>query len=391
MNTTNWTASILLISMLFGNAAFGQNQERQCRNIVSGDVEHDRLKDLFRYANVAERPKHRNSQFMEDCPQTGDVIVEAPRNISPLYLTEEIEDDIRSEMEEMRIDGAYLERADDGSDSLSIGCTEADGNTSSPIKIRINTYYALVRDFFSLEFSFSEEVANKDEYGNITRSIGSPYLNEGTGEIIYSMRGTELRDVDQIRTNYIGNVCAFPAVEVVVSHVCHVFREELENHFKDNRFGIEHSRLVNIKSSLEEENIKASYSTTLTGHSLGGQAVQYVAENPPQACLRDSKNAHDSLRAYAFASTRNPSKNPAQDGDLNGMGNQSIVQSYLIFGDQVLNRLELGQEQTGRVTTYRPDAGSLFDSRHSIEEIQDSICDCLERRGNVSIREGSNS
>lgn len=393
MNTRNWAVSILSLSIVFSNAALSQGQTRQCSDIhptQATQEEHNRLKDLFRYSQIAERPKHDNNEFMENCPRMGTAIVEAPGNITPLNLSDEISH-IEDMLDEMRIEGAYLEPADDGDGGLAIGCKGEDGRTKLPINIKVNTYISLVRDLLSLDFSFSAEIANRDEYENITtRAMWAPYVDEESDMIVYSMRGTDPWDVRQILTNYVGHECAFPAMRIAVSHVCFVFDGELRNGFDGNRFSIEDSQIENIRDSIRRDD-NIGYSTVLAGHSLGGQAAQYVAENPPRTCLPDSTDTHGALRTYAFASTRNHTEGSIEDDGQGGSGDQSIVESYVISGDQILDRLELGQEQTGRVTTYLPDVGSRFESRHSIDEIQDSICDCLEDNGQVSIREASNS
>ena len=86
---------------------------------------------------------------------------------------------------------------------------------------------------------------------------------------------------------------------------------------------------------------------------------------------------------------------PRRDDDQKYLNNQSMVESYLISGDRVLLELKLGQAQIGRVMTYNPETSFFsFDAwqlRHTIDEIQVSICDCLQSKGSVSIQEVSES
>ena len=311
MNSNNWTATILLLLMLFGTEVCGQSQERYCQDMTLAQEDRNRLQHLFRYAQMAERPKHDDNQFMVDCPPEGKPIATAPRSVQQMFLTGDIKDGINRKMTRKEIQGALLEEADTEDGSLSIECTKSDGSTKLPIRVKINVYYALIRDFFSLEFSFSSEIIDKDKHGNITnRSIWAPYLDKETNTIIYGMRGTDPGDMKQILTNYVGNECAFPATKIAVSHVCHVFKQQLESNFERNSFGIAQKQLETIRSFIKRDNIR--YSTVLTGHSLGGHAAQYIAQNPPQTCLFDSTSENESLRAYAFASTRNPPKCSAQ-------------------------------------------------------------------------------
>lgn len=383
MNTTIWSMTIMLFSLVFSNASIGQGQTLQCEHIRPNPEKHDLLKALFRYAQIAERPKHENNQFMEDCSWNGATIVEAPKNILPLQLTGEIEG-ILSALEASGIEGAYLEPGNiDG--SLAIGCKGTNGGPNLPLHLKVNAYYGLARDLLNLDFSFSAEFVNRA--GNIgTRSIWAPYIDKDTDMIIFSNRGTDPLDIEQIITNYIGDECAFPAMKIAVSHVCDAFRQELKSEFEANRFNIGENQLEDIRGSIRASNL--NFSTALTGHSLGGQAVQYVVDNMPRACLANLPNTNDSLRSYAFASTRNPTQEPEENGSQSALNNQSILESYLISGDQILERLGLGQGQTGRVITYLPDSWfqSPLETRHSIEAIQDSVCDCLRKDGQISIR-----
>lgn len=387
MSTKIWSAVVLLFSLAFSSASIGQDQMVQCRDIRPTEERYDLLKSLFRYAQIAERPKYDDNAFMENCPRNGPSIVEAPRNISSLHITGEIEK-IMAMIEEIGIEGVYLEPIEaDG--SLAIGCRGENGQTNLPLHLKINAYYGLIRDFFSLEFSFAAEIVGSDEAGNTTRSIWAPYIDEETNTIIYSGRGTDPSDMEQIITNYIGNECPFPAMKIAVSHICHVFKQELESRFENNRFGIEENTLEHIRISIRKGN--SGFSTALTGHSLGGQAAQYVAKNPPTTCLTGVSNANSSLQAYAFASTRSRTREAGENDNQSNLNSRSRVESYLISGDKILNRLMLGRGQTGRVTTYMPDGRpSLFELRHSIDAIQDSVCDCIEQHGQVSIRRASN-
>lgn len=186
----------------------------------------------------------------------------------------------------------------------------------------------------------------------------APYLDEQSDEIVYGPRGTNIWDMEQVLSNYVGDECVFPAIRVAVSHICHVVTQELRvaredlHDFKGNIFQIEENRLGNVRDPRQR-------SIVLTGHSLGGQAVQYLAAHPPQACLsfRTTKNTDNAHLAYAFASTRNSNEDSRPGEDRATIDSRFTLRSYLVSGDEVLERLNLGNEQSGTVITYESERG----------------------------------
>jgi len=396
MKVHSLASIIALVSVFFASAPLAQDQVLQkCVDIQPDQEQHERLQQLFKYAHIAERPKHQDNQYMWNCPQPNGQEIEAPFNIMPLAFTAFGINEIRTDLmvlSDTKPDAygrAYLEQDDDNDALLSIGCRGNDGSTTLPIFIRIKAYYFLIGNYLNLGITFSPEVLDNDENGNITRVIWAPYFDRKNNEFVYGLRGTDPNDVPQILGNYVGDECAFPAVTIAVTHICDSFynmvrtptNSDVTNSDANGFFSISDSNLTEIRSA-------NTYRTALTGHSLGGQAVQYIAENPPSLCSINGKISDNTFRAYAYASTRNPSEQAENDTSgsncASDLVRRAILESYLIHDDELLRNLNLGNEQTGRVTTYFPDDRTWLGNRHGIDHIQTSICACLVYYGQIS-------
>lgn len=392
MKTPSWTAFVLTIAMLFGSTAFGQDQAwNKCSNIEKATENHQRLKELFKYSKLVKPPRQQVTDNRLICPPSVDEETAERIDISPLNLTQEAVNEIRNElMERARIDDfsqAYLADRENEEGGLSVGCMTSDGDETLPIFVKIKTYFILGSDFFGLGASLSTEIASSDDYGNITRIDWNPYIDPENEELVFGIPGTNLFDMRQILANYTGRKCAFPAITLAISQICEFFYDDVATGSDSGASPYFDS----FPRDLLNNNDFGSYSTILAGHSLGGQAVQHVAANPPDTCSFSQVVSRQTFRAYAFASTRNrpectSASNCAQDVQSSDESGQSMLESYLIHGDEILDRLELGNGQIGMVTTYRPNALVDLSSRHQIAETQDSICACLKGNGSFSRR-----
>ena len=349
MNEKIQIIGMLLISVVLGDSAFAQSDERhECQRITPNHAQHDDLKNLFRYAQIAERPKHKGNHYMNDCPLPNGVApVSAPESILPLSITDTLLSKIKYAFRREGLEGAIPGVTDEGDGGLSVSCNGEDGSNRLSISVRVHSYISVLQDLFDLGFSFAAEIIERDNSGSIvTRGIWAPFIDKETGEVVYSMRGTNIWDMEQILSNYVGKRCVFPATRVAVSQICHALTQEFPNKFERNVFQIEERILESLRNA-------RGHSIVLTGHSLGGQAVQYIAEHPPHACLSYWPNR----QAYAFASTRNPMANSGQGSGRATVNSQFTLESYLISGDEILERLGLGRGQIGTVTTYQPRGG----------------------------------
>ena len=379
MNARGWAVSMLLISMLYGSTALAQSQSwQQCKSVQQRTETHNRLKELFIYAQIAERPKHQDNNYMQNCTPSQGALVSAQTDLKPLRLTASAYNSLIDIMQRNELRRVYMTPEKDRDESLSIGCKSQDGSTTLPITFKIFAYTILIGDFLNLGLSFSAEIVEENENGNITKVAWSPYYDETKKKIVYSARGTDITDIREVLANYVGDGCAYPAIKLAVSHVCDLFSKDVR---KDSDTNESKNFAISTKELKKIRKVKR-YSTVLTGHSLGGQAVQYVADNPPQVCSVNNKLTSDNFRAYAFASTRNPPENG--EGRISESEKTNFLESYLIHGDRVLRRLGLGEEQTGTVTIYMPAAGSNLVAQHRIEDIQRSICHCLQEQGKIS-------
>ncbi len=373
-------ASIMLLPVFLAGAEFARAQTwQECNSMLDKDT-HGRLQQLFRYAQIAERPKHQDNDYMRHCPLSDGQIVAAPTNVVPLPFTSSGVQLIHAKLQSLAEEGgfkrAYLAVDENDDALLSIGCRGRNDSSTLPIFITIRAYLFLAADYLNLGITFAPEVVDSDENGNFTRVVWAPYFDKERQEFVYGLRGTDLSDLRQVLANYVGEKCAFPAVNLAVRHVCDSFYkmvQKQENSDATGFFSVSEAELTNMRNA-------KSYRTALAGHSLGGQAAQYIAANPPKRCSFNWEISDDTFRAYAFASTRNPSEN-----STGGTQSESeILESYLLHGDEVLAHLGLGQEQTGRVTTYYPDDNAGLGNRHGIANIRYSICKCLRGSGQFS-------
>lgn len=379
MNVRLWPVTVLLIFLAFGHAALAQSQEHfECREIRENSPHHTRLRTLFWYSQIAERPKHEDNSYMDHCPpSSGSPEATAPTHITSLTVPADLMTAIEARFEENGL-AATLEI--DGANAISVICSASNGRTTLPIRTRIKLTYNLARDWVGLGFSFGAEINGGPEGNLPTSAIWAPYYDEDSNEIVYSARGTHPLDMEQVLSNYLGDDCPFPAATVVVSEICRTFAEEVRTEFESNTFQIVDSDIERIKSANNRL-------VTLTGHSLGGHAVQYMAAHPPNECFDPHVLTIDIVPAYAFASTRNTAPDPDQVPTSATGGGRIELRSYVISGDEVLHRLSLGQGQIGLVTRYYPSEGFRYGRKHSIDSIQMSICDCINGHGEFSIEE----
>ena len=168
---------------------------------------------------------------------------------------------------------------------------------------------------------------------------------------MYLIRGTQfelaqlfdrLRKEIAASVNYMaGGNCVFPAVSKVVAHI-----------------------------SKTRQSDKPIF-LTVSGHSLGGTATQYVAAD------RESK-PHEygsQFAAYSFNAI-----------GLTDLKYISGLYSYLVWGDwfQVLPGSQVGTVMTYRANDFRWKIVPF--ARHTLRSVQESICRCCElQKGDLNI------
>lgn len=110
----------------------------------------------------------------------------------------------------------------------------------------------------------------------------------------------------------------------------------------------------------------------VVGHSLGGTAAQHIAQTA-------SLTEMGTLKAYAYGALGRRNDN---------VPSGRTVVSYHIDLDPIAHVLSdsLSFQQIGRTVKYNPDLGQLeLLGQHSLESIQEALCECLGRRGYLSI------
>lgn len=358
---------VFLIGVSFGKFASGQNDEwRECSDIHLDSEVHVLLKDLHKYAKIIEDANDIRSRWTNRwtvCPPAENHNTPTPSFV-PLPLSKTALVEIGNALREY--DGVQIRPGDDG--SVSITCRGRDG-IELPVHLKISSYAMLVGDYFDFGISFSTHILTQGDNSS-SRVDFSPHIDFSTGDIVYIHPGTDPYDMEQIFANYVAEECAFPAISVAVSRTCEFFFGESSSEY----FAISPEEIEGIRESYSSQS-----TTVLAGHSLGGQAVQYVAENPPESCLNYRELSPEAFRAFAYASTRNSVPNSSGHST-----EKLILESYLIEGDQVLQNLDLGQHQIGRVTKYYPNA-DCSGILHEIAVIQNSLSRCLNGQGRISI------
>lgn len=358
---------VFLIGVSFGKFASGQNNElRECSEIHLGSEVHVLLKDLHKYAKIIKASnsiKRRWKDRWAFCPPVDNNNIPTPSFV-PLPLSKKALAEIGSALRDF--DGVQIWSGDYG--SLSISCRGRDGK-ALPVLLKIFSYALPAGDYFDFVISFSPQILTQGDNGS-SRVSFSPHIDFSTGDIVYIHPGTDLYDMEQIFANYIGEECAFPAISVAVSRTCEFFFGESSSEY----FAISPGEIEEIRGRYSSQS-----TTVLAGHSLGGQAVQFVAENPPESCLNNRELSPEAFLAFAYASTRNSiSNSPGHSTE------KVILESYLIDGDQILQKLGLGQHQIGRVTKYYPNA-DCSGTLHDIVVIENSLSRCLNGQGKISI------
>ncbi len=377
MHIKLWALGFTLISLLFCDATLATSHNWQmCSTIIESQRDRSTLETLFRFAQIAERPQHSDNEYMQACSGSNSNSVPLPNNLVSLNFSQDARNEINNQLRERQnVEGFKRARfvvADNN--SLSITCMSDDGRIELPIVFQIRVYFDLATQF--LNFNISTGISTIDESDGVTRVRAGAYLHlnqdQNQNQLVFVAPGTEITDVRQILSNYIGDECAFPAIHLVTDYVCDFFSHDVSHNSEDN------SPKYFTGDEMDTIRQNESYSIALTGHSLGGQAVQYIAEQGFNFCRRNGNGRSPIFEAYAFASTRNRSStNPV-------MG----LTSYLIEGDKILSRLIPEADQLGYVIRYKPESiwrrSYIFGALHSIDNVQESICDCLQGSGMIS-------
>jgi len=175
-----------------------------------------------------------------------------------------------------------------------------------------------------------------------------PVLRDG----IVTIPGTDFFDPSQIRSNFSGQECAFPAVKYTLFKIC----EDAKEHGKEAWLRLdEDDRLI------------------VVGHSLGGSAAQFIASSWPSSVSEESYPECPGVDAYAFGST---GLEPATEYPPTIHG--SLI-SYISSCDQLVRLFP--RVQAGHLLTLSPT------SSHSIDSIQGDLCNCLNEEGDFQFND----
>ena len=169
---------------------------------------------------------------------------------------------------------------------------------------------------------------------------------------LFRFAGTVLLDAAQVRADFFGESCVFPAARYVFDVLCEAHRTGKlypDGEVPSNRHSI----------------------PTLVGHSLGGAAVQYIALHrggPPRGPSAEC----DGVKAYAFGSIGLETVPAGAQ-----VGLPSSLETYLSTCDWMTQLLFPGRFQAGRIVSIRSWS-------HVLDSIQSDLCECTRGDGTSS-------
>ena len=292
------------------------------------------LKALFKYSQLAERPADR----MKDTPEcTGvggafdqpNALRTPDADVRRMIITEINE---RLEGNELGATSQWSPKENEAN-TMYVGCPVESG--------ALGTVLRLFEGVRGLLVQTDAAVKSPDDTGwvPLQPTMGA----DGT----ITFPGTDPSDWDQIVSNFQGEGCVFDATRVAVDVLCAAYNLEGP-----------HLELGNMESN----------PATLTGHSLGGAAVQYVTIRAAEV----PKSSHEwecaSVQGYAFGSIGlTDSASAGNDG--------TALETYVSQCDWLTDAVARDNRQTGQITV-RSNSRS-----HFIDAIQDDICECIQGTG----------
>ena len=354
-------ARTVLSAGLIVLASCGTASALMCDALGSGQIMD--MKKLYKFALLVEALDHPDLSDMPECTKSDrTVIVEPPDDVVEITVPQEFVTAVMNRMEEIENRRARLRPTrvgeDDQRSPFEVGCiAEVDGE---------DLVVAIGFIIFRLA------VDNVVSY-YVTGTEVTGHIIDQDGNRIVLQEGTDLGELPQIRANFEGEECVFPAVKETVNVLCEVFKQT------DDHDGVYAAFVESNKRSVFPES-SDEFSLTLVGHSLGGAAVQYLAENFPDDCKPEGK--FKAFEAYAFASPGLVSTTAPQQlsVDLHG---------YIIDSDWLLEKLFSTRTQTGKLSVFNHPAGTPPSRGHSICEVRNSICSCLQGQGRIEMRDGN--
>lgn len=322
----------LLVLVALGAACFPAFPE-DCRTLTVRDSQWStHLEDLFLHSQLAETEGARRGEPLTCGNQVPDVGREHPL-VVPTMLIDEINERIR---------GAVDDRA------------------------RVEQVESVLYAACSLEdFQAAVEFTVRPVDGRIVVTTGGVgRRNEDQAwaplEVVYRhpdpplirFAGTNVFDLDQIRADFFGESCVFPAARYVFDVLCEAHRTG--GLYPDDR----------ARADLDPI-------PTLVGHSLGGAVVQYIALHRSQP-QQEGQPECDGVKAYAFGSIGLKST-----PDEAQVQQPSSLKTYVSHCDW-MNQVFFGSRvQSGRIV-------SIDSWEHVLDGIQDDICKCMRGSGKFS-------
>lgn len=322
----------LTVFSLVSLHAASQPQQQACMDVDS--ITHAKLKTLFRYSQLAERPKDR----LGESTSCSDV---RPLRINPISIPSDLFDDqqgwfgrdqitnkVRGLLETHGMSPDIHISLENINNTIHASCEIDDAFWSVAIRL-----YEISNNLF-LE---ADVAAKKNSEG----MAWIPIQIDGPPPII-RFPGTTIKNPGQWAANFVGEACIFPAATYTVEAICESYRE---------------NQLV-FADTGETFFATENGATTLVGHSLGGAAVQYISHFVPHGSCGN-------IDVYAFGSI-----------GLQSLSNEHMLpigvslQTYVSQCDWLAQMLFHDSKQAGNITSMESD-------EHTIDEIQNDICKCI--------------
>ena len=320
---------------------------------------YNNLTKLYEYAQIVDNPEDSKSNNRIVCKVDKDITVpvqqpELMEVIIPMEFIKEVE--ARAEQ--------WMQSNERPTSRMFLKFTNLDSDDSNP-QFSIGCYgeKKYENDWTEIAFNLSVKIIGRNALFYLAGAgLKTTIINRDTGETIIVTPGTDLSKLREIRANIVGEDCVFPIVHITVDALC----EALSHNDS-------HLNYV-FKEQNKDIFMLSSRSLTMIGHSLGGSATQYVASNLPRKCILEG--GFNGFKAFAFSSPG------LKSGEV--LQNTDALKNFIINGDWLLKRAFLDRSQLGEIEVFTPPSSQMLCLGHSIDQVQNGICSCLQQDGAIN-------
>ena len=294
---------------------------------------HERVKELFRYSQLAERLGDQKKDHADGSACASLVPKRKPIPVPAQWWANFDASSLQEVVGNQTNGETFVESpsGDEKNNTLRVGCRGKIVDWA--VEIRFYRRLDIDADYVQLQV-----VGKPSDNTDVNWEI--PVIGpDGT----VTLPGTRWSDPGLVRSNLDGEDCAFPAAKFTLYDMC----KRADSLRRDDNGYL-----------------------TVVGHSLGGAAAQFIASSWPSQGSDDAWPKCPGVNAYAFGSTG--LELPSDD-------HQVVVRGTLISYISVC-------DEFAKVFPSRVQAGHLFTlsptRSHLIDSIQKDLCECLIGAGN---------